>query len=100
MERIIARVCREAGARVRTNTFVRDLNVPGVLVTDDRHIEIIAEGLPLYAGRQLAIDATLVAPLTREGAPRGNSHSVDGHALREAIQAKYRTYADIVRTHR
>ena len=45
------RIFREAGARVRRNVLVRDLNVPGVHPGDERRIEVIAEGLPLYHGR-------------------------------------------------
>ena len=37
-------MCREAGARVTTNTLVRDLNV-AVSRFDDRRIEVIANGL-------------------------------------------------------
>ena len=51
MEKMMARICREGGARVRTNVFIRDMNVGGVDLNDNRHIEIIADGLPLYHGR-------------------------------------------------
>ena len=47
LERAAARVCREAGARVTWNTLVRDLNV-AVARFDDRRIEVIANGLPLW----------------------------------------------------
>eukprot|EP00972_Heterocapsa_arctica_P060164 8874430-Heterocapsa_arctica.AAC.1 len=63
----MARVCREGGARVRTNVLVRDLNVAGVRPDDGRRIEVIAEGIPLYGGAQLAIDTALVSPLGRDG---------------------------------
>ena len=47
LERAAARVCREAGARVTTNTLVRDLNV-AVSRFDDRRTEVIANGLPFF----------------------------------------------------
>ena len=53
-----ARICREAGARVRTNVFVRDMDL-GAPVHDSRRLENLAEGLPLYGGVQLAIDPPL-----------------------------------------
>ena len=54
-------MCREAGARATTNT--RDLNA-AVSRFDDRRIEVIANGLPLRNGAQLAVDTTIVSPLT------------------------------------
>ena len=43
-----------------TNTLVRDLNV-AVSRLDDRRIEVIANGLPLWNGAQLAVDTTIVS---------------------------------------
>ena len=60
----------KAGARVTTNTRVVDLNLEHLDRQDARRIEVIASGLPLWGGNQLAVDTTLVSPLTREGAPR------------------------------
>ena len=69
LERATARVCREAGATVALNVLVRDLNLDPVR-QDDRRIEVIANGLPLWGGAQVAVDTTLVSPLTAAGAPR------------------------------
>ena len=55
-------MCREAGARVRTNTFVRDMDLEGVHVLDGRRLEVVADGLMLWDGAQLAIDTSLVSP--------------------------------------
>ena len=65
LERAAARVCREAGARVTTNTLVRDLNV-AVSRFDDRRIEVIANGS--LCG--IAVDTTMVSPLTAAGEAR------------------------------
>ena len=56
-------VCREAGARVTTNAFIRDLDLGEFNRLDGRRIEVIADGLVLWQGAQLAIDTTLVSPL-------------------------------------
>ena len=72
LERAAARVCREAGARVSTHTLISDLNIPTVHRIDNRRIEVIANGLPLWGGSQLAIDTTIVSPLTSQAAP-GNT---------------------------
>ena len=49
LEKAAARVCREAGARVATNVFLRDMNVD-VPLADGRRIEVLANGLPLWQG--------------------------------------------------
>ena len=43
-----------------------DMNI-NVAVTDDRRIEVVANGLPLWHGSQQAVDATIVSPVTRNG---------------------------------
>ena len=53
VESAAARICREAGARVTTNIFVRDLDL-GAPIADARRLEVVADGLPLHGGRQLA----------------------------------------------
>ena len=68
MERAAARVCREAGARVAENVFLRDMNL-GVPVHDARRIEVVANGLPLWRGAQVAVDTTLVSPCGPPGKP-------------------------------
>ena len=60
MESAAGRVCREAGARVATNLFVKDMDLGVLNGGDNRRFEVVADGLPLYGGVQLAIDTTLV----------------------------------------
>ena len=58
LESALARVCREAGGRVATNLFVRnvDLGIPSA--------GVVVDGLLLFGG-QLAVDTTLVSALRR-----------------------------------
>ena len=58
LEIAAARVCREAGARVTMHTRITDLNIPAPCRLDERRIEVIANGLPLWNGAQLAVDNT------------------------------------------
>ena len=60
-----ARVCREAGGggRVTTNVRVQDLDLPPRAGADNRRLEVVADGLPLFHGAQLAIDTTMVSPV-------------------------------------
>ena len=67
MENAAARVCREAGARVWTNVMVRDMDLVPNDRIDNRRLEVVADGLPLFGGAQLAIDTTLVSALRRDG---------------------------------
>ena len=97
MERAAARVCREAGARVTTHTLLSDLNVPSVDRFDNRRIEVIANGLPLHHGAQLAVDTTLVSPLTSAGQPRQWRGDFTAAALADARRAKERAYPELLR---
>ena len=58
LECAAAQVCREAGARVATNVFVRDLDLGEFNGLDGRRLEVIADGFPLWRGAQLAIDSS------------------------------------------
>ena len=96
LESAVARVCREAGGRVRTNVFVRDLNLGAARPDDGRRIEVIADGLPLFHGAQLAVDATLVSALHTSGEPRPRAAGNDGAALQTARRRKERTYPELI----
>ena len=96
LERAAARVCREAGARVTTNALLSDLNIPSVDRMDRRRIEVIANGLPLFQGAQLAIDTTSSA-LTTNGEPRRYRGTHIGAAFHQARRAKERTYPELTR---
>ena len=70
LESAIARVCREAGGRVTTNVLLRDLDLEIADRADERRPEVAVDGLPLFGGAQLAIDATIVTPLRGDGSAR------------------------------
>ena len=63
---------------------------------DGRRLEVLANGLPLYHGAQLAVDATLVSALRRSGQPRPGAAGGDGAALLAARRRKERTYPELV----
>ena len=79
LESAAARVCREVGARVSVNQLVRDLDIAAPHAGDNRRLEV-ADGLPLFHGAQLAIDTTMVSPLSRTGLPHARCVDVDGAA--------------------
>ena len=98
LESVGARICREAGARVSTNVFVRDLDLLAPNVHDARRLEIVAEGLPLYGGAQLAVDTTLVSAHHCDGTATPGAAHVDGAALVVARRRKERAYPELVGT--
>ena len=100
LERMWARVGREAGARVRTHTYLNDLNVLRVKPTDGRRLEVVLRGLPANLVGQVAVDATLVSPLTRKGAARPRAHWQDGAALKDARKKKVTTFSELLKTRR
>ena len=95
LESAAARVCREVGARVRTNVMVRDMDLLPAAALDGRRLEVVADGLPLSRGVQLAIDTTLVAVLKRDGTPRTGADRTNGVALASARQREERTYPEL-----
>ena len=99
LESAAARVCREAGARVTTNVMVRDLDLLPLQQVDARRLEVVADGLPLFHGAQVALDTTLVSPLRRDGTPHTRCAVEDGVALMQARRGKERTYPELSGAH-
>ena len=103
LERAVARVCQEAGARVARNVRLADMNLP-VPVPDARRIEIVCNGLPLWHGAQLAVD-TVTPPVSAPSlAPASRGPAADsqpGLALLQATRRKRRdTYPELSRSPR
>ena len=96
MEKAAARVCREAGARVAENVLLHALNVPALSNRDNRQIEVVANGLPLFGGAQLAVDTTLVSPIRRNGTAQPRADAEDGVQLRTARGRKERKYHELL----
>ena len=85
LECAAAQMCREAGARVTTNMFVRDMDLGHFNALDARRLEVVADGLTLWRGAQLAIDTTRVFLLRRDGSARNRAANIDAlHWMRLA----------------
>eukprot|EP00439_Symbiodinium_sp_Y106_P043344 s3708_g5.t1 len=70
-----------------------NLDVP---VSDERRIEVVANGLPLWHGSQLALDATIVSPLTRRGEAHPRADVQPGCAVAAAARRKrFQTYPEL-----
>ena len=94
-ERTLARVCREAGATVRRDVKLRDMNI-SVQSRDERAIEVLAMGLPIQQGAQLAVDITLRSALTTTGEPCPNGATTNGAALQLARHLKEAKYWELL----
>ena len=95
LEKAAEQVCREAGARVSSNVYVRDMDLAEHNVLDNRRLEVVADGLSLWNGSQLAIDTTLVSPLHRDGRARRKAATRNGAALQCARRRKTITYPEL-----
>ena len=100
MEKALARICREAGARVAENVPLVSMNLQGISPWDQRQIEVVANGLPLWRGSQLAIDVTLVSPVRRDGRPQPHCADVDGAQLEVARRRKEQRYRELLDSRR
>ena len=65
-----ARDCREAGGRVATNLFVRNMDLGVPRAGDNKLLEVVVDGFHLFGGAQLVVDTTLVSALKGNGEPR------------------------------
>ena len=70
MERTLARACREAGALVRVNAKLRDMNVRA---DDERATEVLASALPILQ-TGCRHHGAFTPHLDRPGAPRGRNN--------------------------
>ena len=82
LESAAARVCREAGERVTTNLFGRDMDLGVPNAHDNRRLEVVAGGLPLFGGVQLVVDSTLVSAIQGDGQSQRGAADRNGVALK------------------
>ena len=93
-EKTLTRICREAGATVRVNVKLSDMNV-AVRGDDKRCIEVVASGLPLYHGAQLAVDITMRCAVSSSGEARPGAARVDGIVCMNARADKEPKYSEL-----
>ena len=79
--------------------MVRDMDLAVPHAHDTRRLEVVADGLPLFGGTQLAIDTTLVSTLHCDGSARRGAAHRDGVALLTARRKKERTHPELIGPH-
>ena len=80
LELAVARVCQEAGARVARNVRLAEMNID-VPVSDDRRVEVVANGLSLWHGAQHAVEAAIASPVPRAGETQPGADLHPGRAV-------------------
>ena len=99
LESATARVCREAGARVTTNAMVRDLGLVPQERVDDRRLEVVADGLPLFPGAQTCRGHDCGRAIERDGTHQPGNVGVDAAALVRARRRKERVCPELTGRH-
>ena len=79
-----------------TNVFVRDLDLRAFNHLDGRRLEVVADGLSLFGGAQLATDTTLVSVLCRDGTATRGVANRNGAAIQAAHRRKERMYPELL----
>ena len=90
----------EAGGRVpdrNRERMLRDTHIP-VPPADARRMDLIVPGLNVKGGRPLFCDATVVSPISGNGAPRAGTSNADGHLLHQAQADNDIIYAEVLST--
>ena len=75
--------CREAGAN---KPLVRDMDLGVPSGRDSRRLEVVADGLPLFGGMQLAIDTTLVSAVVEHTFIQNRIHPLTLSSKHDFIQ--------------
>ena len=99
LEIMLARICREAGATVRTNVRLRDMNIQ-VNAKDERRLEVLAMGLPSRSGAQVAVDVTLRSALDTHGIAKPRAANDDAIVADSARKDKEGTYPELLESGR
>ena len=92
--RVFREAGKESGATVRWQHLLRNSTLP-VDPNDNRRVDVLVEGLPLYNGRPLFCDATLRSPLKGDGTPHPRAAAKNGAVLRRALTDKATKYSDV-----
>ena len=85
--------------RQSPNVKLRDMNVQ-VSATDGREIEVVAAGLPIHHGAQLAVHITHRSAVISVAAPRATAATVNGATLSQGRRDKEAKYAELVASER
>ena len=89
------RVCREAGALAQPEVQLKDMNL-GIPAGDQRRLDVLAQGLPCYAGAQIAVDVTIRSSLSATGEVQGRADAENEHICTVAKRDKESKYPELI----
>ena len=78
-----------------TNVRVDDLDLPPRGRSDNRRLEVVCDGLPLFQGAQLCVDTTMVSVVRGDGTARRQCAAHSGASLAQARRDKETTYPEL-----
>ena len=96
LESAVARVCREAGGASHHKCDDQRLGPDPTRRGGCPETGSGGDGLPLFCGAQMAVDATLVSAIRSNGTARRRADRIDGVALWEARRRMERTYPELM----
>ena len=99
LEKAFVKIFIEAGGKAKPNVPIGSLQVAGVDRNDQRRLDGVGWGLPLFDGVKVVMDATIRAPLTSNGLPALNADRVDGSTFVRARYDKKSAYPELHNTH-
>ena len=101
LEGAAARVCREAGGRVAANLFVHNMDLGLPRAGDNKRLEVVVDGLPLFGGAQLATPRWSLHSRAMENQGEEPQIMVESHWQQFAETRKEHTlsWSDLVHAH-
>ena len=80
---------------MRPQVLLRDLDL-GLPLSDDRRVDLVVWGLPLYSGVPVCGDASMASPVHADGSPWPRAADADGVALSRTRRRLQRRYPELV----
>ena len=95
LEMAWVQVAREAGGRARHNVPIGRVGVSNIHPDDQRRLDGVVSGLPIYQGLPLVLDATIRSPLTSQGVPIPRADVENGATFVKARADKRQAYPEL-----
>ena len=95
LEKAFVQIVKEAGGYAKHNVPIDRIQAQGIARGDQRRLDGVGWGLPIFEGLPIVMDATIRSPLTGAGLPAPGSYRKDGATFRQARYDKRRAYPEL-----
>ena len=95
LEKAFVQIYKEAGGSAKHNVPIDRLQARGLVRGDQRRLDGVGWGLPIFEGLPIVMDATIRSPLTCTGLPAPGSDRKDGATFAKARYDKKRAYPEL-----